>query len=304
MERLIFEGELFSVGSFRAVRGDGLWARPLRTGERGSLLVFPKTAVRITQFGVDSVVANTTNVILYDPGREHRRDVVDPAGDHCVFIGLAQAQLAQVAASIAPDAGSHDPATFSFPGMFAPADQRTLLLERQVERSLASGSEDPLFVEESLCSIVERTMQAGYRLWNGDDPSLKRATARTHAELAEAAAEVLSRSFREPRTLSDLAHEVLTSPFHLARIFRMRTGWSLHGYRTQLRLRSALDRLCEPGVDLTDLALESGFSSHSHFTDAFRDAFGAAPSKIRKVARGADLREMRTFLEVRLHPGP
>jgi AraC-like DNA-binding protein len=31
------------------------------------------------------------------------------------------------------------------------------------------------------------------------------------------------------------------------------------------------------------LALELGFSSHSHFTDAFRREFGKAPSEIRKI---------------------
>ncbi len=303
MERPVFEGELFSIGSFHAVPGDGLWARPMQVGDRGALLVFPKTAVRITQFGVDSVVANTTNAILYDPGREHRRDVVDPAGDHCVFIGLAPAHLAGVAARWDPDVGLEDPTRFSFPGMFAPTDPQTVLLERQIERYLASPPVDRLLVEESVCRVVDRTMRAGYRLWNGA-PAVKSATRMTHAELAEAAAEVLSTSFREQRTLADLARDVLTSPFHLARVFRMRTGSSLHAYRTQLRLRSALDHLCDPGVDLTEVALESGFSSHSHFTDAFRGAFGSAPSRIRRVARTADLREMRTFLEVGHHPTP
>jgi AraC family transcriptional regulator len=303
VERLRFEGGIFTVGSFHAVPGDGLWAQPMRVGEQRSLLVFPKSAVRITQFGVDSVVANTTNVILYDPGREYRRDVVDTAGDHSVFVGLAPARLAQVATRFDPGVGSDDPAAFSFPGMFAPTDPQTMLLERQIERHLASPSVDPLLVEESLCCVVERCLGSGYRLWDRS-PAPRPATERTHAELAEAAAEVLSTSFREGRTLSDLAREVLASPFHLARVFRMRTGSSLHAYRNQLRLRSALDRLCEPRLDLTELALESGFSSHSHFTDAFRGAFGAAPSLIRKVARSADISEMRTFLEVRFRPAP
>ncbi len=295
---------MFAVGVFHAIPGDGLWSRPIRMGDRGSLLVFPKTAVRITQFGVDSVVANTTNVILYDPEREHRRDVVDPAGDHCVFVGLAPVHLAEVATRFDPEASSQDPATFSFPGMFAPTDPHTVLLERQIERHLASPFVDPLLVEETLCRVVERSMRNAYLLWDRAPAPPRPGTARMHAELAEAAAEVLSTSFRERRSLPELAREVLASPFHLARVFRSRTGSSLHAYRTQLRLRSALDRLCDPGLNLTDLALESGFSSHSHFTDAFRSAFGAAPSRIRSVARSASLREMRTFLEARLRSVP
>ncbi len=297
MQRLAFEGELFVVGSFHAVPGDGQWARPMQVGDRGSLVVFPKTAVRITQFGLDSVVANPTNAIFYDPGREHRRDVVDPAGDHCVYIGLAPAMLAEIAGRFDRGVAMRDPSTFSFPRMFAPVDARTVLLERQVERYLASGSRDPLLVEESLFRVIERSVGAAYHSRQRMGTP-RPDTGRRHAEIAEAAAQVLSASFREHRTLSEVARDVLVSPFHLARVFRERTGSSLHAYRTQLRLRSALDRLCERGTDLTELALETGFSSHSHFTDTFRSTFGAAPSRIRAIALRADLREMSTFLEV------
>jgi AraC family transcriptional regulator len=73
-----------------------------------------------------------------------------------------------------------------------------------------------------------------------------------------------------------------SSVFHLARIFKVRTGFSLHTYRTQLRLRAALERLREPGLDLIDIALDLGFSSHSHFTETFRRSFGKTPSAVRE----------------------
>jgi AraC-like DNA-binding protein len=50
----------------------------------------------------------------------------------------------------------------------------------------------------------------------------------------------------------------------------------------------------EGADDLTALALELGFSSHSHFTDAFRAEFGRAPSRIRR----STLRELSKNLEV------
>jgi AraC family transcriptional regulator len=46
-------------------------------------------------------------------------------------------------------------------------------------------------------------------------------------------------------------------------------------------LRAALERLAEPGVDLIDIALDLGFSSHSHFTECFRRNFGKTPSAVR-----------------------
>jgi AraC-like DNA-binding protein len=66
-----------------------------------------------------------------------------------------------------------------------------------------------------------------------------------------------------------------------------------------LRLRLALDRIDDEGCDLTALANELGFSSHSHFTDAFRSLFGAPPSIVR-AAGAPNRRELRRNVEARL----
>ena len=71
--------------------------------------------------------------------------------------------------------------------------------------------------------------------------------------------------------------------FHLCRCFRAGTGLTLHEYRTQLRLRGALEALESGDCDLTRLALDTGFSSHSHFTAAFRRVFDATPSRVRSL---------------------
>ena len=85
--------------------------------------------------------------------------------------------------------------------------------------------------------------------------------------------------------------------YHLARVFKERTGLTLHAYRDQLRLRASLDPVAEGRADLTELALDLGYSSHSHFTDAFRRAFGAPPRAIRRAATAAELLEMSKILE-------
>jgi AraC family transcriptional regulator len=71
------------------------------------------------------------------------------------------------------------------------------------------------------------------------------------------------------------------SPYHLARSFRAATGWSLHGYRTSLRLRAVMDVLVDPTTDLAALARETGFANHSHLTTAFHRQFGLTPSAAR-----------------------
>ena len=72
----------------------------------------------------------------------------------------------------------------------------------------------------------------------------------------------------------------------------------VHRYLTLLRLRASLDRLAGGENNLTALALELGFSSHSHFADAFRREFGRTPSDVRRNTSHRTLREMSKNLIV------
>jgi AraC-like DNA-binding protein len=94
--------------------------------------------------------------------------------------------------------------------------------------------------------------------------------------------EVLAARLGDRLTLADLGRELGVSPYHLARSFRRATGLSIHQYRIQLRLRTALPRLRD-GVDLSSLGLDLGFASHSHFTHSFRCLFGLPPSTVREL---------------------
>ena len=69
---------------------------------------------------------------------------------------------------------------------------------------------------------------------------------------------------------------------------------TLHRTLMRLRLRDGLERLLDSDESLSTIAHEVGFSSHSHFTDAFRAEFGCAPSH----ARGASARVARDLRSV------
>ena len=71
------------------------------------------------------------------------------------------------------------------------------------------------------------------------------------------------------------------SPFQLCLIFRRETGTTLHGFRERLRMAAALERLRESRAELTDIALDLGYSGHSHFSASFRREFGVTPSAAR-----------------------
>jgi AraC-like DNA-binding protein len=81
--------------------------------------------------------------------------------------------------------------------------------------------------------------------------------------------------------LGEIAREVGCSPYHLMRMFRAETGLALRAYRTRLRVAAVMDRMAEGAEDLTQLALDFGFTSHSHLTATFRQVLGRRPSDVR-----------------------
>jgi AraC-like DNA-binding protein len=115
---------------------------------------------------------------------------------------------------------------------------------------------------------------------SGEDSgsSLHGAAINRAAALTADTQVLIAGSFTERVTLDALSRTLGVSPFRLCRAFRQATGGTLHQHLTCLRLAAALEQLPRYRERLTDLALDLGFSSHSHFTQAFRARFGRAPS--------------------------
>ena len=65
--------------------------------------------------------------------------------------------------------------------------------------------------------------------------------------------------------------------------FAQAEGVPLYRYQLRLRLARALDLLASYD-DLSALGMELGFSSHSHFTAAFRQAYGRTPAQFQRSA--------------------
>jgi AraC-like DNA-binding protein len=84
--------------------------------------------------------------------------------------------------------------------------------------------------------------------------------------------------------LAQIAAALDASPAYLAQAFRIVEGVSLYRYALRLRLMRALELLPHYD-DLARLALDAGFSNHSHFTTTFRQSFGYAPALVRSRMR-------------------
>lgn len=84
--------------------------------------------------------------------------------------------------------------------------------------------------------------------------------------------------------LAQVSRALRVSGPYLTAAFRKVEGLPLYRYLRLLRLRRAL-RLLPERENLSQLAQELGFSSHSHFTTAFQRTFGCVPTFFRARAR-------------------
>lgn len=104
---------------------------------------------------------------------------------------------------------------------------------------------------------------------------------RRRRELAESAKALLLAAPTAAHPLGKLAEELDVSPSHLAHVFRAEMGVPIHQYLLYVRLAVALDHLAAGEEQLSRLALDLGFASHSHFSAVFRKAFGMPPIAVR-----------------------
>jgi AraC family transcriptional regulator len=100
---------------------------------------------------------------------------------------------------------------------------------------------------------------------------------RLSAERVEKVIMVLREKLANPPSLEELGHAVACSPFHLSRTFSGATGMTIPQYVRQLRMERAAGLLRSGRFNVSEAALEVGYSSLSHFSQAFHDTFGCCP---------------------------
>jgi AraC-like DNA-binding protein len=144
-----------------------------------------------------------------------------------------------------------------------------------LRHSLRQNIAEPLEAESLALTLVQRAL--GPRTAHAARASTGRQRLVDRAKL------VLMSDLTRRWMLAEIAAEVRVSPVYLTQVFQQVEGLPLYRYQLRLRLARALDLLAQYD-DLTALSLDLGFSSHSHFSAAFRQAYGRTPSEFRESA--------------------
>lgn len=155
--------------------------------------------------------------------------------------------------------------------IFAERSAPSSMRLRMLAQALRKGVADPLRADECIVEALLEAVQSSGKCSGKCSKAVERTKELLHARADECL------------HLEEIAAEVGFNSVYLTQEFTRCEGVPLYRYQLQLRLTRALIELprCE---DITGLALDLGFSSHSHFTCAFRKAFGVTPSQYRREA--------------------
>src|SRR5581483_4222234 len=278
-DRLLFTGDTVVIGQVRCLPTDPLFRNCGRT--RTYCALFPRSAVLIRRRDRQPFVEDPTVVGLYNRGEECERFKVSPEGDGGDWFAFAHAVIRDAIRVVHPAAAdSAHPLRVGW----ARTSTVTFLRQRVIyEHVRGTSSADAVLVEEHCIQLLDAIVAEAY---GGHRPPADSGRAR---EIAETVSAIVDRRFACALTLQSIAAEVETSVFHVCRIFRRVYGTAIHRYLTDVRLRRALEAVGRQHVDLGQVALDAGFSSHSHFTAAFRRAFGIPPSRYQGYRLTSDL---------------
>jgi AraC-like DNA-binding protein len=241
-----------------------------------------------------SAVIDTTAVLFHNPREAFRSEHPFGHRDRGSFIGIHQEALLELLAVHDPEAGEHPQALFPRP--YVHGLLSACLLQRLLIRRIQTGPPpDLMAIEETVLKVLAGVLK-GTRQARGLAP-VRRAPSRARRCYTEDVKALLQERFRERLQLDDIARSLYVSPYHLCRTFQEQTGVPIHRYLNRLRLREAMETMAEREVDLSDLALGLGFSSHSHFTSTFRKELGIPPRGMKKL-KAARIAEMAKALDL------
>lgn len=273
VEALLFRGDLVAVGKFRCPSTHPLFRDSGPCSHH--TIVFPRTFTRIRHENGSSFLGNPGSVVLYNQDQRYTRAKISDV-DASDWYTIADDVLLEMVRDVDPRATPEQP----FRIAEGPSDARSFAEQRVLFTMLERGDpHDRNAVEETVLRLVARAIGRAYRTAARGPQSLRARDV----DAVEHARQLIARDPSRNTPLRALASACGLSPFQLCRLFRARTGETITGYRHALRLRLSLELLRDPRSDITALALALGYSSHSHFTFAFRRHFGIAPSAFRRA---------------------
>ncbi|WP_457309649.1 helix-turn-helix domain-containing protein [Sphingomonas sp. UYAg733] len=233
-------------------------------------LVFPYRGAFVRHVGAAETVAEVNQLVFFNEDEDYAISHPVAGGDACLSVAIDPALLRELTPPDQLQKGGA--ARFHHPRRGI--DPRAQALVALLRHGLSRGAMETLEAETLALTLIRRSL--------GERTSHARATSYGRGKLVSRTKLLLAANPGRRWTLAGIAGEIGVSPVYLTQVFAQAEGVPLYRYQMRLRLARALDLLGDC-PDLTMLALDLGFSSHSHFTAAFRQHYGRSPADFQRA---------------------
>lgn len=236
-------------------------------------LVLPYGGAFEYHVGAKTAFLDATRVLFVSAGEDYADAHVAGGGHDSIILTPRLPLLQELCGHVVPSRHA------AFHSVSKPTTPRMNMRNHRLLR-LEASLNDHLAGDELMIALLGEAL--------GPTQKVVRASSLRVVDLAK---QFLHARLDQPISLDEIAHAVQVSGAYLTDAFTRSEGMPLCRYRMRLRLNRALVNLpsCE---NLTRLALDLGFSSHSHFSTAFKSLFGVSPSAF-KAGLGKSRRAVR-----------
>jgi len=234
-------------------------------------LVFPYRGIYVRHVGQHQAVADANHVLFFNGGEGYQVSHPVAGGDSCLSLSLADSILHE----LAPARILSDGAIAGFRRQHQGIDPRAQALVALLKHGLHQGTIEPFEAENLTLTLVCRSL--------GPRTSHTTRASRARSRLTDRVKVLLASDLSRRWALAEIAAEIRASAVYLTQLFQQVEGIPLYRYHLRLRLARALDLIAQYD-DLSALAADLGFSSHSHFSAAFRQTYGRSPSAFKQSA--------------------
>ncbi|MGX5847182.1 helix-turn-helix domain-containing protein [Mesorhizobium sp. PL10] len=232
-------------------------------------LVFPYRGVFVRHVGRNDAVAEANQLLFFNEAESYRISHPVEGGDSCLDLVVEEAQLQELTPKQQLRSGS----ALAFRRQRRRIDPRAQALVAVLRHSLSRNIAETLEAETLALTLVRRSL--------GERTSHAAGASTGRQKLVDRAKLVLSSDLSRRWTLAEIAAEVGVSSVYLTQVFQQVEAMPLYRYHLRLRLARALDLLGRYD-NLTTLGMDLGFSSHSHFSAAFRQVYGRTPAEFQR----------------------
>ena len=282
IRKVLFAGETLQIGLFHAQPASDACGDVERQSSHA--LVLPVSGVFAKHDAPGRYVIGTpSHAILFVADAPYRIGYPGAIGDRALVLRFGEVLAADLRRASKESLAAH--------GLLSPA---AMLLRNLLWLRLQTTGVDKLESETLGLDLLSMSLSS----MRADGLPRRRSAFARRRRAVERVKEAVAIAPGERWNVARLAKVAHLSPFHLCHVFRQMVGTSIYDYVLYERLAYTLDAVLD-GCDLTAIALDAGFASHSHYTARFRRVFGCTPTALRRAGPVEQVRELRKIMTAR-----